>query len=85
MTLRERDESGWDLPNFAVRRAASACGGALVAALLAYVDDIASLGTLLGAPVVRSPEIVKRWRLGSEVRTAFLGQRRAAHSRHPRQ
>jgi len=85
VALRDRDELGWDLANLTVGWATCAPGGALMVALLADVDDVASLGTLFGSPVVRAPEFVECWGFGLEVRAAFFGEGRAAHRRHPRQ
>jgi hypothetical protein len=66
VALRHRDESGRNRSHLTVRRATPAPGGTLVAALVADVDDIASVGALLGAPVVRSPEVVERRGFGSK-------------------
>jgi hypothetical protein len=85
VALRDRDELGWDLANLTVGWATCAPGGALVVALLADVDDVASLGTLFGSPVVRAPEFVECWGFGLEVRAAFFVKDRVAHGRYSRQ
>jgi hypothetical protein len=88
VVLGYRDKSGRDFPHLAVRWATRVPGGLLILTLGADVDDIAPLGTLLGAPVVRSAEFIERRRLGLNVLTRYCITHRIAgkrHKRHPRQ
>jgi hypothetical protein len=88
VVLGYRDKSGRDFPHLAVRWATRVPGGLLILTLGADVEDVPPVGALLGAPVVRSPEVVERRRLGLNVLTRYCITHRVAwqgHRRHPGQ
>ena len=90
MALCQREQPRWNFEDFAVGRATRARSEALVSTLLADIDWQRAVALLMpiavfGPPIVCSPEFVERRRVGPEVRTAFFGQCRTAHRRHPRQ